>query len=209
MRDELVTDISAFERDELMPTLHAAWAPFAAAVATRRGPFHTPSAATIGDGAVARVRTVVLRGCEISNWTLRFHTDRRSAKFSELTANPSIALHVYSQPAKLQVRLEGRARLHCDDAFAEDAWASSRPTSRECYTQPSPPGLSLAAPEPDRAPLSRSAQELHTGRENFCAVHVEVHTLEWLYLRAAGHRRARFTREAGRAAEITATWLAP
>lgn len=208
MRDDVSTDVAAFERGDLMATLHAAWAPFAAAVATRRGPFHTPSVATVGDGQVARVRTVVLRDCDTAAWTLRFHTDRRSAKFSELTANSSIALHVYSQPAKLQVRLEGRAHLHCDDALADGAWAGSLLTSRECYTQAAPPGLEIAAPEPGRSPYGRTAEQLEIGRENFCAVHVEVHALEWLYLRAAGHRRARFTRDA-LSGVISAAWLAP
>jgi hypothetical protein len=208
MRDEPFIDVAAFERDGLWDTLDAAWAPFAAAVAVRRGPFHTPSVATVAEGSVPRLRTVVLRGCDVAAWTLRFHTDRRSAKFSELAIRPCVALHVYSQKAKLQVRLEGLAVLHCDDVVADDAWAASLPSSRECYAQLMAPGLVQDVPVPDRVPEGSAHGTAQIGRENFCAVVVQVQTLEWLYLRAAGHRRARFTRDAP-AGKISASWLAP
>lgn len=208
MGHEPATDVSAFESDDLMATLDAAWAPFAAAVAVRRGPFHTPSVATISAGSLPRLRTVVLRGCDTAAWRLRFHTDRRSAKFAELMANPAIALHVYSQPAKLQVRLEGVARLHCDDDVADFAWAGSKPSSRECYTQAAAPGVLLDAPGPDRILPAGPREPLHTGRDNFCAVQVEIASLEWLYLRAAGHRRARFVRDAA-TGNLSGAWLAP
>lgn len=209
MGHEPVTDVSAFESDDLTATLQAAWQPFVAAVAMRRGPFHTPSIATIGAGAVPRLRTVVLRDCDANSWRLRFHTDQRSSKFAELSANPAIALHVYSQPAKLQVRLDGVAHLHCDDEFADLAWAGSRPSSRECYAQAAAPGVHLEAPEPDLTVSTGLREPLHTGRENFCAVQVQIVSLEWLYLRAAGHRRARFMRNAAAAGGIAAMWLAP
>ena len=46
------------------------------------------------------------------------------------------------------------------------------------------------------------------GRDNFCAILCTAFELEWLYLAAAGHRRARFAwSESG--ALTTATWLAP
>ncbi len=208
MGHEPVTDVSAFESSDLVATLQAAWRPFVAAVAVRRGPFHTPSIATVGAGALPRLRTVVLRDCDAVGWRLRFHTDRRSSKFAELTANPAIALHVYCQPAKLQLRLEGVARLHCDDDVADHAWAGSRPSSRECYAQVAAPGVLLEAPQSDRTPPLAAHEPLRAGRENFCAVSIEVHTLEWLYLRAAGHRRARFVRDAG-TGEVASMWLAP
>jgi pyridoxine/pyridoxamine 5'-phosphate oxidase len=208
MGHEPATDVSAFEGDDLTATLHAAWQPFVAAVAVRRGPFHTPSIATIGAGAVPRLRTVVLRDCDADGWRLRFHTDRRSAKFEELSANPAIALHVYSQPAKLQVRLDGVAHLHCDDEFASLAWDRSQPSSRACYAQAAAPGVRLEAPEPDLTVPAGPRVPVQTGRQNFCAVQVQIVSLEWLYLRAAGHRRARFERNAA-AGGISATWLAP
>ena len=102
MRDERVTDTAAFDRDDLMATLEAAWAPFTLAVGTRRGPFHTPTVATVGHGLVPGVRTIVLRHCDARAWTLRFHTDRRSQKYRVFSANPAIAFHVYSYLAKRQ-----------------------------------------------------------------------------------------------------------
>lgn len=208
MGHEPVTDVTAFEGGDLMATLHAAWAPLAAAVATRRGAFHTPTVAMISASGAPRLRTVVLRGCEPCAWSLRFHTDRRSSKFAELAANPAIALHAYSQSAKLQVRIDGIARLHCDDEVADLAWADSRPSSRECYAQGAAPGILLEAPEPDRNPAAGPLAPLTAARDNFCAVVVEVAALEWLYLRAAGHRRAKFCRD-GITGHMSGAWLAP
>lgn len=208
MGHEPVTDVSAFEGGDLMATLHAAWAPLAAAVAMRCGPFHTPTVATISAAGVPRLRTVVLRGCEPSAWRLRFHTDRRSSKFAELAANPSIALHAYSRSAKLQVRLDGIAHLHCDDEIADLAWAHSRPSSRECYAQGPVPGTIVGAPEPDRSPVAGPLEPLNAARDNFCAVLVDVTVLEWLYLRAAGHRRAKFWHDCANG-HTGGAWLAP
>jgi hypothetical protein len=45
------------------------------------------------------------------------------------------------------------------------------------------------------------------GRERFCAVDIEVESLEWLYLAAHGHRRARFRRRGD--GSVEAGWLVP
>lgn len=188
--------------DDLDRSLREAWRLLAQGVVDRRSPFHTPVIATIGRDGAPRARIVVLRGVDPEGRTVRFHTDRRTAKAEEIEGDSRLALIAYDAPAKIQVRLEGRASLHARDAVADEAWAGSRPFSKVCYGTDPPPGTVIPAGEAYALP---SGEEVETGRPNFSAVLLTVESLEWLYLDRAGHRRARFTFGAAPAA----TWLVP
>ncbi len=178
--------------DDLEETRAQALRLLSRGVADRRSPFHTPTIATIGlSSAHPRLRTVVLRAFDPVRPSLRFHTDRRSQKIAEIRANPQVAVHAYDPSAKIQIRMEGWARLHVDDAVADAAWTSSRLMSRQCYgVEPGPgsaidEGGAFVLPEP-------TEEATAIGREHFCAVTVEIGSLEWLYLAVSGHRRAHF-----------------
>jgi hypothetical protein len=185
--------------DDLAETLAEAFRLLARGVADRRHPFHTPTLATIGADGAPRARTLVLRGFDAATRTLRLHTDTRSGKFAELAAEPRCALHAYDAGAQIQLRLTGRATLHRSDVLADSAWAASRPFSRLCYAAPEPPGAPVAAPPP--------APREGEGRANFAAIALAVGSLDWLWLDASGHRRARFTWHSDGAPQ--AEWLAP
>jgi hypothetical protein len=191
--------------DDLDGALAEAWRLVARGVADRRSPFHHPAAATIGRDGRPQVRTVILRGCDVAARTLRFHTDVRSEKARELAADARIGLHFYDPGAKIQLRMAGRATVHTDDAAADAAWAGSRLFSRQCYGVAPGPGSPMTTagafllPEP-------TADGTMPGRVNFAAVVVHVDELEWLYLAAAGHRRARF---AWGDDALRAMWLTP
>lgn len=185
--------------DDLGETLAEAFRLLARGVADRRHPFHTPTLATIGADGAPRARTLVLRGFEAEARTLRLHTDTRSGKHAELEAEPRCALHAYDAGAQIQLRLTGRARLHRDDWLADAAWAASRPFSRLCYAAPDAPGSPVAAPP--------AAPREGDGRAHFAAIALVFDALDWLWLDATGHRRARFTWHDGAAPR--AEWLAP
>jgi pyridoxamine 5'-phosphate oxidase len=191
--------------DDLGETLAEAWRLIARGVADRRSPFHHPVVATNGLEGAPEARTVILRACDVPSRTLRFHTDARSAKAREIAADARVSMHFYDPGAKIQVRLSGAARLHRDDAVADAAWAGSRVFSRQCYGIAPGPGTGLDAGGNFTLPETTDAATA-MGRANFTAVTVEATRLEWLYLAAAGHRRARF-RWAQDA--VTAEWLAP
>lgn len=193
-----------FAPDDLDAALTRAWTLFAQGVATRRGPFHTPTFANIADDGTPEARTVVLRAVMPDTWSLRFHTDRRPQKFASLTARPRVTLHAYDPAAKAQVRLRGTAALHTTGVIADAAWASSRPISRVCYAQATAPGSPLAVPQ---LPVVQTGTHEDVGRQNFSAVVITVDQLEWLYLLVHGHRRALFTRDAD--GSVTKQWLAP
>ncbi len=160
-------------------------------------PFHTGEVANVTpDGP--RVRTVVLRRVDGDPGQLVFHTDRRSPKFRELSDDPRLAWHFYARELKLQLRLGGTATLHTDDDLADTQWARSRPSSRECYRAALGPGTALAAD----GPVDISGD----GRAHFAVVAGRLTTLDWLFLRHQGHRRARFARAA---AGWRGEWIAP
>ncbi|GJD48477.1 Pyridoxine/pyridoxamine 5'-phosphate oxidase [Methylobacterium crusticola] len=190
--------------DDLPGCLAEAWLRLGEGVAQRRGAFHTPALATTGRDGAPRLRTVVLRGADAAARSLRFHCDARSDKAREIARDPRVALHAYDAGAKIQLRVEGAATLHGDDAVAEAAWAASLPMSRVGYATAPAPGTPI--PAGDAYALPGDAAQAQGGRAHFRAVVVAVARLEFLYLARAGHRRALFTWEAGAAG---ATWLAP
>lgn len=185
--------------DDLQDMRATAFAMIARGVADRRSPFHTPTLASIGLDGTPRARTLVLRGFDAASRLLRLHSDRRSEKFAELTKDPRCGLHLYDAGSQVQIRLEATASLHGDDEVAEAAWQASRPFSRICYSIEPAPGTAIAAPMP-------APQDEVAGRAHFGVILLHVHALEWLWLAAEGHRRARIDWMPG---EERATWLVP
>jgi pyridoxamine 5'-phosphate oxidase len=191
--------------DSLPLTLHQAWHMLVLGVHKRNHAFHTISVATTGLEGQPRVRTVVLRKAEASSWQIRFHTDRRADKIAELQRDNRVSILAYDPVSKVQVRLEGAATLHMDDAVADAAWASSRLFSRQCYGVTPRPGEKIG--EGGAFALPETTDEATAaGRQNFCAVTVQAQSLEWLYLAASGHRRARFERTVE---GFASQWLTP
>jgi hypothetical protein len=175
----------------------AAFALLAEGVVNRRAAAHSPTLATVGLDGAPRLRTLVLRGFDPQRRELRLHSDARSGKLAELAREPRAELHVYDAPARIQIRLRGTASLHRDDAVAEAAWAATPGFSRAIYGADPAPGLPILEPLP--APEAGD-------RANFAVLLLRFEALEWLFLAAGGHRRARITWSGG---EEAATWLAP
>jgi pyridoxamine 5'-phosphate oxidase len=191
--------------DDLSGSLTHAWAQLARGVADRRSPFRTPTFGTAGLDGSPRLRTVVLRACDVEGRLLRFHTDQRSNKDRELQRNPAASLHIYDAGQKIQLRIAGIARVRVNDDLTKAAWDRSLVMSRAGYTQVPAPGVELD--DPSRLPpLTGAPDGDTTGYENFAVVVFSVQSIEWLYLGAMGHRRARFTWLDG---ALRATWIAP
>lgn len=185
--------------DDLDETLAEAFRLLARGVADRRSAFHTPTLATIAADGAPSLRTLVLRGFDAPTRTLRLHTDARSAKFAELTRDPRAALHAYDPGAHIQIRIAGDATPCRDGAAADAAWARATPNSRLVYAQAEAPGTRLA--DPALPPFTGNA------RAHFATIELRFHSLEWLWLAASGHRRARFTWDG--AVRTGADWRAP
>ncbi len=78
---------------------------------------------------------------------------------------PRVSLHAYDPKAKIQVRIEGTARLHGQDAVARAAWAASRPMSRIGYATAPGPGT-----PPGRGRRLRPAPRRRRRGGRFCGV---------------------------------------
>ena len=68
--------------------------------------------------------------------------------------------------------------------------------SRQCYLGQKIPGTSTPNPtsglSEDVDNFKYSIKESEIGYQNFCVVQTFITSVEWLYLAAKGHRRARF-----------------
>lgn len=188
----------------LEQTLIDAWSLLTNGVKDRHSAYHLVKVATVTPDGRPSQRTVVLRDADDDTWTLRFHTDRRSNKVSELGANPAICVLFYDALEKVQLRVDGRAVVHMDDGVSEAAWAATRSFSKACYLAPDAPGTAVS--EPPSAPKFDPGED-HVAYEHFCAVRIHVERLEWLHLDARGHRRAAFTRDSDR--QVSMSWISP
>lgn len=178
--------------------------------ADRRSPLHTLSVGTIAQDGRPDQRIMVLRGIDAAACSLRFHTDARSAKITSRPDEQPVSVLGYDPAAKVQLRLTGFARIHRSDSVADAAWAASTLSSRRCYLAQPGPGTEIALADAglpdhlaDRVPTE---SETLPARANFAVLVATIDTIDWLYLAAAGHRRARFIREG---AHWQGHWLIP
>ena len=176
----------------------------------RKSAFHTPTIASVDPRGDPRQRVMVLRKCDQAERTMRFHTDLRSDKVTEIGNREVVSVLGYDATAKIQIRVAGMAVIENAGDLADKAWASSNASSRRCYlASPGPGNVSdtptsgLPAVVGSRVP---ELSETEAGRANFAVMMVKLETLEWLYLAHDGHRRARFVWELG---EWRGVWLIP
>lgn len=187
---------------DLNAALESAWGLLRDGVKNRQAPAHTPTLAINGLDGTPRIRTFVLQDFEQSACELRLHTDQRSTKIAELRANPRAALHIYDPQQKMQLQIDCRAVLHIDDEVSANAWAKTQPMSRIVYQVTDAPGATIDNP----LQAIRDSGLADGGAANFMVVTLQIEALEWLFLDARGHRRARFTRDG---LTWTGTWLVP
>ncbi|WP_395617672.1 pyridoxamine 5'-phosphate oxidase family protein [Aquirufa sp.] len=171
------------------------WVRLVTGAVKSRNPFHTPCVATMDKGEIS-LRTVVLRKALAKERELRFHTDIRSPKWKELSLNPSISALFYDAGDRIQLRVKGKAVLHYKNDLTAEAWKNTTSSSRRCY-------LTLHSPSSfAEIPTSGLSEEIEQenftlaesemGYSNFGIVSIQVHSIDWLWLNHAGHRRAFF-----------------
>jgi pyridoxamine 5'-phosphate oxidase len=178
--------------------------------ADRRSAFHTPVVASLDVDGTPQQRVMVLRKCVEADATMRFHTDLRSAKVSEIGSGARVSVLGYDAAAKIQIRGSGRAIVSDAGEVTDAAWAASSPSSRRCYLTRYAPGSSTDKPI-SGLPASLESRvpersETEAGRANFAVLMITLDTLEWLYLAHDGHVRARFVQEKG---AWKGQWLIP
>lgn len=203
----MVEDITLTQSLETI--LEEAWRLLEQGAKNRRSPMHTGVLATLRAG-FPEMRTVVLRSVDAKARKLYCHTDIRSAKVQDLRQNPNCAWLFYHPERKIQLRFLGTAIVHHQTPLAVARWQATQLMSRRCYATTLPPGTLVEMPTSglpeyliERSPTE---EESEAGAENFAVIETVVHMLDWLWLDAKGHRRAKFQWQEGM---LSASWAIP
>ena len=165
--------------------------------------FHTPVLSTFINNTIS-TRTVVLREFDAKKRILRFHTDSRSGKIEELKENSISSIHGYDPDLKVQIRLKGKTSIHVDNEISKKAWTQSREMSKMCYSIKDSPGKKISSPEP--FDLVKEEINIELGYENFAVLLFCYDSLEFLFLKGAGHRRSLFNWSSN---QLKSSWLIP
>ena len=190
------------EYDQLSTIEQSIWDRLSNSVVDRHCPGHTPTFGSLAKDGSPRLRTVVLRGCDADQRRLTFHTDQRSRKWQQLQSDPRASMHFYFPKAKLQYRLQGSVMLERATERTQQIWQRMNHSAQDCYRVKTAPGTFV--PEPTSRAVDTAGD--HDGYRDFTRVHLRITTIDWLFLSAAGHRRAHFAwTESGQ----EQSWVAP
>lgn len=164
----------------------SAWTTLSAAAGDPQAEFHYLTLCTVDAASRPQARTVVLRQINSILRTLTFHTDLRSPKWQEMSANPQVTVLGYALQTRLQLRLQGEVSLYAEESdIAHAAWSRLPMRSRRTYTG-GPPGEVSESDE--QAPVPPADDE--AGRQHFGVVLMRVSTLDWYQLHRENNQRA-------------------
>ena len=153
-------------------------------------------------------RIVVLRKSDQDNNLLQFHSDIRSEKISKLKNNKNAAMLFYDKKEKIQVRIKVECIINHINEITKESWSKTGHMSRKCYLVDNGPGIESPTPtsglKPELDDFEFTMEQSEEGYKNFSVIQCKIKSIEWLYLAAKGHRRARFDLENKRD-----TWLVP
>ena len=141
-------------------------------------------------------RIVVLRKSDQSNNLLQFHSDIRSDKIPKLKNNKNASMLFYDKEEKIQVRLKVECAINHDNEITKESWKKTGHISRKCYLVDNGPGTESTTPtsglKPELDNFEFTMEQSEEGYKNFTVIQCKIKSIEWLYLAAKGHRRARF-----------------
>jgi pyridoxamine 5'-phosphate oxidase len=204
------TTFETAQTDDIGFVENVCWQMLSDAARDRKHPMHTVVIGTAA-GALAQMRTVVIRRVDIDTRKLYFHTDIRSAKIDQILATGQLSWLAYDPSRRSQIRLSGPTVLHHENDLALTHWNLTQHHSRRCYLLPDGPGRPLMqdpAMEEDRlSDFSYSKEESEAGFERFVVVETQVDSMEWYYTHSKGNRRALFSYQHGHL--VGQTWLTP
>ena len=144
-------------------------------------------------------RIVVLRKSDQSNNLIQYHSDIRSNKIAKLKNNKNASMLFYDKDEKIQVRLKVECTVNRDNEITKESWLKTGHMSRKCYLVENGPGTETLIPtsglKPEFDNFEFTMQESEVGYKNFTVIHCKIKSMEWLYLAAKGHRRAKFDLE--------------
>ena len=183
------------------------WSMLNNAVKNRSSQFRIP-VFSCGDNTNIESRIVVLRKSDEDNNLVQFHSDIRSDKINILKKNPKASFLFYDKELKIQVRLKVEAIINHNNDVTKQSWEKTQHISRKCYLVYNGPGTVSDEPtsglKPELDNFDYTKEQSEEGYKNFTVTQCKIKSIEWLYLAAKGHRRARFDLENNKD-----NWLVP
>ena len=177
------------------------------AITNRSSQFRIPTF-ICGDQSDFDGRIVVLRKSDKKNNIVQFHSDIRSDKIEKLKKNSNASMLFYDKEEKIQVRLKVECKVNHNNDVTKESWSKTQHISRKCYLVDNGPGTESAIPtsglKPELDNFEFTMEQSEEGYKNFTVIQCKVKSIEWLYLAAKGHRRARFDLENNKN-----SWLVP
>ena len=171
------------------------WSMIGDAVTNRNSPFRIP-VFDCGEQKDFDGRIIVLRKSDHSNNLLQFHSDIRYDKIPKLKNNKNASMLFYDKEKKIQIRLKVECVVNYNNEITKESWSKTGHISRKCYLVDNGPGT--VSPNPTsglRSELDNfefTMEQSEEGYKNFTVIQCKIKSIEWLFLAAKGHRRARF-----------------
>ena len=186
--------------DQISETLSTAESILDNAVDNAKTLFHTLILSSLDEGKIAS-RVVVLREFNSKERYLRFHTDARAPKIKHFQKNSNASILGYDPALKIQLKLQGNVEVHIKDDVTIASWNESTTRSKKCYSVEG--GSSLEIDNP--AEYDIRDVNIEDGYLNFAVIKFTYTSLEFLYLKSSGHRRALHSWDD----ELVSNWLVP
>lgn len=144
-------------------------------------------------------RILVLRRFALSDSTLLWHTDVRSAKVQQLEKNSQTSILFWHPIFRIQLAIIGCTEVIEQGKLFESEWENSSLTSRRAYLGELAPGSScdemdvnFPSEYSERPPTE---EESSAGKENFVVLKTTIKQFNLLILRQAGNVRVEYTRD--------------
>ena len=183
------------------------WLMLEDAITNRGSQFRIPTF-ICGDQSDFDGRIIVLRKSDQKKNIVQFHSDIRSDKIEKLKKNSKAAMLFYDKEEKIQVRLKVECVINHDNDITKESWSKTQHISRKCYLVDHGPGTESDTPtsglKPELDNFEFTMEQSEVGYKNFTVIQCKIKSIEWLYLAAKGHRRAKFNLETNKD-----TWLIP
>ena len=186
--------------DQISETLRTAELILDDAVENAKTLFHTLVLSSHDEDKIVS-RVVVLREFNSKERYLRFHTDARAPKIKHFKKNSNASLLGYDPALKIQLKLQGNVDVHFNDDVTKSSWNESTTRSKKCYSVEG--GSSLKIENPSEYDLKDG--NIEDGYLNFAVLKFKYTSLEFLYLKSSGHRRAIHSWNEG----LVSNWLVP
>jgi len=174
------------------------WSMLDNAIKDRGSPFRIP-VFICGNQDDFDGRIVVLRKSDQSNNLIQYHSDIRSNKITKLKNNKNASMLFYDKEEKIQIRLKVECTVNHDNEITKESWLKTGHMSRKCYLVDNGPGTESPNPtsglKPELDNFEFTMEKSEVGYKNFTVIQCKIKSMEWLYLAAKGHRRARFDLE--------------